>query len=443
MQQTLFFIPHWLLDGPLLIGWLCVGALIFIWQFLKHGNSNETWSFLPIFLIVAAAIYFVIPRVEVFGIDPKNPTGPLVVQGLAVRGYGLMLLTAIIAGVALVMSRCEKIGVTKDQITQLAFWMMLCGIAGARLFYVIQKSDQFFPNGLTFGSLADTVNMTKGGLVVYGSLIGGTLAALVFLKLNQLPVWRTADLIAPGMVLGLAIGRIGCLMNGCCYGGVCSAEYPALTFPAGSPPYMRQLETGDLLGVTGTLDRDEANQFPVTVEQVTADSFASENGIEAGDQLRVRLHRGDSDLLRFAKGSLGTPSFDGDWPIALIQTSDGKQIAVPVNALPTRSARTHPTQIYSSINALLLCMVLWYFWTLNHNDGQVFALMLILYAIGRFLMEIVRQDEAGQFGTGWTISQLVSMLMVLVGFAMFALAKSKFQPIAEVQPTVYLSQSNH
>ena len=431
MQQTLFFIPHWLLDGPLLIGWLCVGVLFLIWQFLKHGNSKETWSFLPILLIVAAAFHFMIPRVEVFGIDPENPTGPLIVQGLAVRGYGLMLLLAIVAGVGLTLSRCEKIGVSQDQITQLAFWMMLSGIAGARVFYVIQKSDQFFQNGFTFQALAHTFNMTQGGLVVYGSLIGGTLAALIYLKLNKLPVWRTADLIAPGMVLGLAIGRIGCLMNGCCYGGVCSNDYPAVTFPAGSPPYMRQLETGDLLGISGTLDRDAANPFPVTVEQVSKGSFASQHEIAVGDQLRVGLRQGDSDLLRFVKGSSEEPSFDGNWPIALIQTSAGKEITVPVSALPDRSARTHPTQIYSSINAFLLCLVLWYFWTLKRNDGQVFALMLILYPIGRFLMEIVRQDEAGQFGTGLTISQLVSLLMVIAGFAMFALAKSKFQQVAE------------
>ncbi|MDB2686452.1 prolipoprotein diacylglyceryl transferase [Mariniblastus sp.] len=429
MQQTLFFIPHWLLDGPLLIGWLCVGALILVWQYLKHGFSNETFSFLPIFLIVAAAIYFVIPRVEVLGINPDDPMGPLVVQGLAVRGYGLMLLTAIVAGVGLTMSRCEKIGVSRDQITQLAFWMMLCGIAGARLFYVIQKSDQIFPDGLSFQSLTRIVDMTKGGLVVYGSLIGGTLAALIFLKLNQLPVWRTADLIAPGMVLGLAIGRIGCLMNGCCYGGVCSNEYPAVTFPAGSPPYMRQLETGDLLGISGKLERDKATPFPVTVEQVSEDSFASQHGIVVGDQLRVG--HGDSDLLRFVKGTSGKSSVDADLPVAVIKVNDGREIIVPVSALPDRSARTHPTQIYSTVNAFLLCMVLWYFWTLNRRDGQVFALMLILYPVGRFLMEIVRQDEAGQFGTGLTISQLVSLGMVLIGFAMFAMAKSKFQQVAQ------------
>jgi len=121
--------------------------LFLVWQFLKHGSSNETWSFLPVFLIVAAVIYFVLPRVEVFGINPEDPTGAPIVQGLAVRGYGLMLLTAIVAGVSIVMSRCEKIGVTKDQITQLAFWMMLCGIAGARVFYVVQKSNPGLANG--------------------------------------------------------------------------------------------------------------------------------------------------------------------------------------------------------------------------------------------------------------------------------------------------------
>lgn len=437
MQQTLFFIPHWLLDGPLLIAWLCLGALFLAWQFFKHGNSNETWSFLPVFLIVAAVIYFVIPRVEVFGINPEDPTGPLIIQGLAVRGYGLMLLTAIVAGVSIVMSRCEKIGVTKDQITQLGFWMMLCGIAGARLFYVVQKSDQIFPNGITFESLASIVNMTQGGLIVYGSLIFGTLAGFIFLTIHKLPVLRTADLIAPGMVLGLAIGRIGCLMNGCCYGGACSNDYPAVTFPAGSPPYMRQLETGDLLGVSGTLDLESEDPFPVSVEQVAEGSFADQHGVVAGDKIRVNwIQSGDSELLRFAKGDVGKTKFDRNWPTAVLQTQAGASITVPISALPDRSVRTHPAQIYSAINALLLSMVLWYFWTLKHRDGQVFALMLILYPVGRFLMEFVRQDEAGLFGTGFTFSQLISFGVVVAGFILFALAKSEFQQVAAEQPAL-------
>ena len=269
MQQTLFFIPHWLLDGPLLIGWLCIGVLFLIWQYSKHGNSNETWSFLPVFLIVTAAIHFVIPRVEVSGINPTDPMGPMIVQGLAVRGYGLMLLTAIVAGVGLVMSRCEKIGITREQISQLAFWMMLSGIAGARIFYVIQKSDQFFPDGFTLPALARTVNMTQGGLVVYGSLIGGTLAALIFLKINRLPVWRTADLIAPGMVLGLAIGRIGCLMNGCCYGGVCGDEYPAVTFPEARHLTYDNLKRATCWGYRASLTETKKTSSPSPLNRFT------------------------------------------------------------------------------------------------------------------------------------------------------------------------------
>lgn len=427
MLQTLFYIPHWFLNGPLVIAWLVIGCAFLIWQFSRHGNSSETWSFVPVFVIVAAALHFVIPNVEVTGIDPANPEGPAIVQGLAVRGYGVMLLTAIVSGVGLAMLRCEKIGVTKDQILQLAFWMMICGIAGARLFYVIQKSDQFFNNGFSLSTIFKIVNMTQGGLVVYGSLIGGTIAGLLFMKFNKMPVWKTADVIAPGMVLGLAIGRIGCLMNGCCYGGVCGDEYPAVTFPPGSPPYMRQLAEGDLLGITGSYDKDESNQFPVTVESVAAGSFADKNGIKAGDQLQIGVS--DSDYLRFKKAN---PAGGGQMTFALVQTSTGRRLSVALDELPNRSARTHPTQIYSAINAILLCAVLWFFWTVKKHDGQVFALMLILYPIARFLMEIVRQDERGQFGTNFTISQWVSMVMILIGFALFASVATKLKPPAQI-----------
>ena len=197
---------------------------------------------------------------------------------------------------------------------------------------------------------------------------------------------------------------------------------------------MRQLETGDLLGISGTFDRNPETQFPVSVSHVNADSFAHQHGIVVDDQIRISwIQPGDSDLLRFAKGTIGQTTFDRNWPTAVIQTQTGNTITVPISALPARSARTHPTQIYSAINALLLSLVLWYFWTLKRRDGQVFALMLILYPIGRFLMEIVRQDEAGQFGTGLTISQLVSLGMLVVGFAIYALAKKEFQQVAADQ----------
>ena len=94
-------------------------------------------------------------------------------------------------------------------------------------------------------------------------------------------------------------------------------------------------------------------------------------------------------------------------------------MSVPLSSLPTRSLRVHPTQIYSAITAALLCATLWYFWPVRKADGEVFALMLILYPIARFLHEIIRRDEAGQFGTEFTISQWVSVATVLLGFILF------------------------
>jgi len=165
MRQTLFYIPHWIFEGPLLIAWLVIGLAVIAYLFAKHGNVNETWSFLPVFGIVTLAIYLLPPHLEVTGINPADPAGPEIVRG-----------------------------VTADDIIGLGFWMMICGIAGARLFYVIQKRDEFFTGAPLQETILNMVNMTKGGLVVYGSLIGGTLAALIYLKIHKLPVLKIADL---------------------------------------------------------------------------------------------------------------------------------------------------------------------------------------------------------------------------------------------------------
>ena len=422
MRQTLFFIPHWLFEGPLLIAWLIIGVAMIAHLFSKHGNSNEVWSFLPVFAIVAVALHLLPPQLEVTGVNPADPAGPEIVRGIAVRGYGVFLLLGIVCGVGITLMRCRYIGVSPDDIIGLGFWMMVCGIAGARLFYVIQKRDEFFDGAPLQDVIFSMVNMTRGGLVVYGSLIGGSIAAFVFLKVNKLPILKIADLMAPGMVLGLAIGRLGCLMNGCCYGGVCEAPLPSVTFPPGSAPYMQQLSQGDLIGIHGSAITDPESDFDWEVESVLDGSIAAELGLEAGDEIVFQFP--DSRRIEF---QLKNPEVEFEPGKQLAVFVDSKQkgrLVLPVDQLPNRSRSTHPTQIYSSINAGLLCLLLWFYWTLKRSDGEVFALMLICYSIGRFLMELIRQDELGQFGTQLTISQLVSVLAVLVGFSLFAMARA-------------------
>ncbi len=425
MQQTLFFIPHDWFDGRLLVGWLILGALVFVWLLYRHGWKAEAYSFLPVFAIVAAAIYFVLPQLEVYGVNPADPTGPYVKQGLAIRGYGVFLLLAILAGVGVVLLRCRQIGVHPDQVISLAFWMIASGIVGARLLYVVQKSDEFFGTGKSLAeAVVGVLDMTKGGLVVYGSLMGAMVAAMVYFRIAKLPVLRMWDLIAPGMMLGLAIGRIGCLMNGCCYGGVCENDMPGLEFPAGSPPYMQQLSYGDLTGVN-TVENTPDAEFARTVVGVIPGGVADQLGIIVDDQITVFAP--DSLRLRFYKSAAGRWKEDRE----LVFYVDSKrlgQLTVPVKQLPSRSLRIHPTQIYSSINAMLLFSVLWFFWTLRRYDGEVFALMLIFYSIGRFLLEIVRRDEGGLLGTPLTISQWVSVGAILFGFALLGYVRAYGSP---------------
>jgi phosphatidylglycerol:prolipoprotein diacylglycerol transferase len=421
MRQTLFPISHWIFEGPLLVAWLIIGVVVLAFLYRRHGNSHDTWSFLPVFAVVAIVIHFVLPLLEVDGINPDDPAGPLIKQGLAIRGYGVFLVLAIGSGVGISLMRCRKVGISPDQAIGLAFWLIVSGIFGARLFYVIQKSDEFFPNGAEFGQIAlSVVDMTKGGLVVYGSLIGTMVAGIVYLKLNKMPIVRTADLIAPGMALGLAIGRIGCLMNGCCYGGVCDAPLPSVSFPAGSAPYMRQLSEGELIGINAKVNPDKDPIYPLVAETIERGSIAEHIELKSGDEFAIE--HPDERYIRFQKANPDLQMGDKDL-IGIIDSRRPGKVVFPVTELPARSLSIHPTQIYSAINAGLLCLVLWFFWTIRKFDGEVFALMLILYSIGRFLMELIREDESGQFGTRFTISQWVSMAIIILGFAILAYAR--------------------
>jgi hypothetical protein len=87
--------------------------------------------------------------------------------------------------------------------------------------------------------------------------------------------------------------------------------------------------------------------------------------------------------------------------------------------VPARSLPVHATQIYSSINAALLCLLLWAYYPMRRRDGEVFAALLLLYPITRILLEVVRVDEGGKFGTGLTISQLVSLVLIAASIVLW------------------------
>jgi phosphatidylglycerol:prolipoprotein diacylglycerol transferase len=426
MRQTLFTIDQAWLEGPLLIGWLILGALIVAGLVWRHGWKGETLNFLPVYIAVAAVLYFVAPRIGITDINPADPGGPEIKVGLAIRGYGVMMLAGILVGVSLSIYRGSREGIHAEKIISLAIWMCVCGIVGARLFYVIQKRDQF--GGSLPQMLGEMINMTQGGLVVYGALAGACLGGAFYVWRSRLPVLRVADIIIPGMFAGLALGRIGCLLNGCCYGAVCDMPQLAQSFPAGAPPYLRQIETGELIGIHATDGRDRSGlpekptpQSEWFAESIEEGSVADKAGIAGQQWYCVRFTSDkapDKELRALKQRGLEINSV-----IAVQQ--DHNWVSIPLADLPDDSLGVYPTQILAAVNAALLTILLWFYYPFGKRHGQVFAVGIVLYAITRFLLEMIRVDEGGMFGTDLTISQWVSLLMMLGGCILLAVAPSR------------------
>jgi len=269
-------------------------------------------------------------------------------------------------------------------------------------------------------TLLAVVKFTEGGLVVYGALIGATAAFFVFVMRHRLPALALADLIAPSLAVGLALGRIGCLLNGCCYGGETTRPW-AVTFPRGSLTYLEQVAAGRMVGLH-LKEQSDGNDSGLVIGAVDADSPATAAGLAAGMQIVAINGRTVENLAQAQE--LFLVAFRQQRPLR-IKTADGKAFRLPAVQPPPRSLPVHPTQLYSAVNAALLAWVLWSFYPFRRRDGEVTALMLTLYPISRFLLEMIRIDESAVFGTGLSISQNISIVLFVVALAMWAFLRRR------------------
>ena len=259
--------------------------------------------------------------------------------------------------------------------------------------------------------------MTEGGLVVFGGLFGGVLTWLLYCRFHRLSLLQVGDVIAPGMLIGLAFGRIGCLMNGCCFGGDCEIPRLGVTFPAGSPAYNRQLETGELLGLTYASGLADAKpDGPRVVQSVQPGSLAEKHGMAVGDRIDQIGIPQDIWFRAIKRDSLKVT--DPVCANILFSRVGRVPVVIPISELPDRSNPIHPTQIYSSINAFILALLLWFYYPFRRADGELMAWLLVLYPVARFLLEQIRTDELGVFGTSLSISQWVSILVFPIGLAL-------------------------
>jgi prolipoprotein diacylglyceryltransferase len=150
-------------------------------------------------------------------------------EGIPIYGFGAMLfLTFVLTALVWGPRRVVKVGMPKEKLQDLAIVLFLTGIAGARLVYMIQYYDRDFPDKSAFGLFKSFFQIWNGGIVFYGSIFGGIAGYIVFYRLVlrkfSISTWKLADAVAPLIALGLAVGRIGCYLNGCCWGQVACPE---------------------------------------------------------------------------------------------------------------------------------------------------------------------------------------------------------------------------
>jgi phosphatidylglycerol---prolipoprotein diacylglyceryl transferase len=397
VRSILFFIPVELAGQPVLgFGWLLwiwlvvsVVTLILVWR-QPGGKLRQVLNSLPLLLVAAALIVVVLPWL----IERDASGRPL---GIPVRGFGVSLMLAVSASLALARYRAVQMGVNPDHIIGLATVMIAAGLVGARLAFVIQYWQEFHRE--TFlGTLQALTSFTKGGLVVYGSVIAGVPAGIWYLRRHALPGLAIGDIIAPSMALGLAIGRIGCFFNGCCFGGAClPPDWRAMSFPADSPPYKHQLDAG---WKSGIWVRKQDGQ--IYVAHVAPQSPAAASGLEVGDRI-ASINGTAVESLSVARRRLAKSSS------YKVQTADKLIHRWTDPTGPARSVPIHPTQLYAALDAGFLALVLWFAYPYRRRDGEIFALLVTLHPLSRFVLEIIRTDEPGQFGTSLTISQWMSL----------------------------------
>lgn len=148
-----------------------------------------------------------------FAFQFQSP-GPIIFEigPVVVRWYGLLIACAVLIGVTLSQYLAKRRGVEPDLLSDLAIWLVIGAIPCARLYYVLFEWQEYAQRP------EDIVAIWKGGIAIHGAIIGGTIATIIFARVNRISLWQLLDLVAPSLILGQAIGRWGNFFNSEAFG---------------------------------------------------------------------------------------------------------------------------------------------------------------------------------------------------------------------------------
>ncbi|QOV89491.1 prolipoprotein diacylglyceryl transferase [Humisphaera borealis] len=324
---------------------------------------------------------------------------------IPIYGYGLMLVVGFLGALTLARFLSIRSRIDPEIFVNCGIIALVSGIAGARLSHVLENWSTYTDPARSFGeNLFAAINIRSGGLTFYGGFIFATVCCIGYGLIKKVPIRRGMDIVAPCLMVGLGFGRVGCFMNGCCEGAECSTlPAPiAIEFPYATNPYIRHFDQRSL----------EPSQLP------------PEEAIRRGP-------RGE--------------------PIAPLTKSDitAKYAQAPAErdklltaVAPLHSNRVFNAQLASTVTAFLIAFFLVAFYALPHAPGRVFALMLIIEAPSRFILEMMRAEPAfvGPGSPDKTLaflpfdlsfSMFVSVWLTLVGVILWFAFKGKPDDMTE------------
>lgn len=274
-----------------------------------------------------------------------------------IGSYSFFLLLALFGGYLITRWRAPHCGIKASHIDNLVLLIAVFSLFGARFFSWLF----YFPPGV---SLWSALTDSGGGMVFYGGFLFGLLAVIIYARMVRLQLGNMLDVFAPGLALGLALGRVGCFMAGCCWGDLCVDPAQLSNLPKSTSTW--QVQTVPLISEAG---------FPFAVR------FPPNAG-----------------------------AFEQHTKLGLL----------PADA--ERSLPVHPVQIYEAVLAFGLCVALHVWFEKRRWNGQIVCLAVLGYAGIRFGTEFLRADNVPSY-LGLTLSQVISLALAAASLAVFALRK--------------------